>query len=209
MKKIIAFALTLILLCSISSAFAATNHVVGTHGSDGKPVSDGVETFGDQNTSANVTLTVKADKIQHRYAVDVTFQTMTIEVSGLELTWNVNTLDYETTGSGTDARFPVTVTNYSDLPVYVSAAAGDDIADNLDVVVTTTGGNAAAAISKVPVGAAYKGGSTPSEPVDYSFDVFVAPSATKSWADVAKYYAGAAGAQTVGTCTVTIAKDNA
>ena len=138
MKKLISYALTLSMLaCMATTAFATTDHVVGSHGDSGdaKDVDDGVTTgeFVSSDPSYDLNITVSAGSVQHRYAVDITYSNMEMSMNGGNLVWNVNTLEYEsdddeTTAGFANQSFPITITNYSDLPVYLNAAVTDKYA---------------------------------------------------------------------------------
>ena len=113
MKKFLSVLLAAMLLVSVFALNAAAG-VVGNYGG-GNGVKDGVADIPEgASTSGDVVLNLGT--VNHRYAVDVTFPTMTFEVGGL--TWNVNTMKYES-GETTmsDQTLTITITNYSDLPV--------------------------------------------------------------------------------------------
>lgn len=131
MKKILSVLVAAIMIvgmfCVNVSAVELSN-VVGTHGKN-NTVDDGVATFESGKAEGNVVLNIET--VNHRYAVDVTFPELTFAVGGV--TWNVNTLSYES-ASGTafeNKDLSITVTNYSDLPINANGAitsSADDLA---------------------------------------------------------------------------------
>ena len=226
MKKIISLALTLSMLaCMAISTFAVgPTSIVGARTTNNPntsqthlgTVADGVDAsnFGTGTSGANVDIKVTTGEVQHRYAVDITYDEMTFAISGSSMVWNVNTLKYESLsdqdGLG-DKKFNVAVTNYSDLPVYLTATTADKDANDFigvgvykDETETVLTGEVeiAAATSVVPYAAQ-----------TYNFDVCLKASGG-TWDDASNYYlpklgtgAGQQETITVATFSVTIAKD--
>lgn len=134
MKKLISLALTLAILASlaISVSAAETDHAVGKRG-ETNTVEDGVANF---TSSKQYVMDIKVNTgdVQSRYAVDVEYDVMSLTISGSNMIWNVNTLEYDVATDDattpTDTWFGVTVKNYSDKPVVVEAAITDQDAND-------------------------------------------------------------------------------
>ena len=198
MKKIIAFALTLILLCSISSAFAAYPNDEPVIGNFYKNINDGIPNFAD-NDSTQVNVSVQVGSIGHRYAVDVEFTAaVTLDFSSIELVWDVNNLEYNLSADADAvalAPSTITVFNYSDLPVYLSTAiTNDDANDGITVTADKTTATVAKATPKV--------GATPGSATQ---ETITLSATSTNWNEVIRYYANKDITETVvGTCTLTI-----
>lgn len=128
MKKTLAFILVCALLVSAFTLTAFAANVVGTHGNTGT-VEDGVADFDDSDLDNNTgNITVKVDTVVHKYAVDVDYTIPAYELPGI--TWNVNTLKYDTTTVAADKKFTnhvtIELTNYSDKPVNTQVTAVDE-----------------------------------------------------------------------------------
>ena len=129
MKKALSLILAIMMVFALSTtAFAATEDIVGTY--NGNPVpkketyEDGVTDFSSADSSAVVAIKATSTNVESRYAVDITYSEMNMDIAGTAMVWDVNTLKYvpKTAGSGiADQTFPVTVTNRSDKPVKVTA----------------------------------------------------------------------------------------
>lgn len=199
MKKLISLALTLAILASLAiSVSAEYPNVVGTHGknaSNANSVNDGVASFPDTDPAVNsttVTVNATVGEIQSRYAVDIDFADLQVSVSGSDLVWDVNKLEYVASGdpsvpanTTTDVKF----TNYSDKSVYVSYDETDaDAADHLTVGVTVTEGAAVEGTKYEITRAQAKVGSTPGKATDRIFTLTVAADGD-NWNQVAEYYA--------------------
>jgi hypothetical protein len=143
MKKILSFVLVLAMIASmmcVSVSAAANssypdNDFIGNNATNnGKDYADAKNTTGDITVEATIGTTVV-----NKYAVDLTYSVSDITING-KYVWNVNTLVYELGDgfavlsdkdaddlvgklSGTIDVGSCTVTNYSDMPVYVSAGA--------------------------------------------------------------------------------------
>ena len=136
MKKTFALLLAALMLAVPLglSAFAAdpvTDHLVGTKG-EGTPggIDNGVgeESFPNPNPSNSQNVDVIVQTLTHKYAVDITYTDAGYKLPGL--TWNVDELRYDDTDGVLDTTVDVTVTNYSDLPVWVTMAVTDQAADD-------------------------------------------------------------------------------
>ena len=207
MKKALSLILVLVMLvCMATTAFADYPNVVGTHGKENS-VDDGVteDSFSASNPNATISITVNAGEVQHRYAVDVEYTDISLSISGGNLTWDVNKLEYVANDGGTgleDTKSDVTVTNYSDLPVYITAAIDDkDANDGIDIKTCDADKNELT-ISNTEIAKAVPGQAT-----TFSFVLSVSSS---DWDNVATYYAAKLtttdSKATAGTCTITISK---
>ena len=139
MKKALSLILAIMMVFALSTTtFAAggqygnLDHVVGTHGQRvDTPYSyqDGEETMDDVTPNTNIVIKATANNIQSRYAVDIDYQTMSLDISGTSMEWDVNELKYVPVGDGSslasDQSFMVIVTNYSDKPVYLTAVIAE------------------------------------------------------------------------------------
>lgn len=150
MKKFLSFLLAAFMLAGAFCMNAAAEPVVGTHGQNGD-ASDGVADIPeDASASGDVVLNLGA--VEHRYAVDVTFPTMTFDVGGL--TWNVQTLQYDIGGTAmTDQTLDITVTNYSDLPVAATGSVGPLSADAASAGISLVMTKQSVTVAKVTAGA--------------------------------------------------------
>ena len=117
MIKLISIILSLALVACMFAMNVGAAKVVGNHGATGS-VNDGdTDIPANSSLSSNVTLTVGT--VNHRYAVDVTFQTMAINAG--DVTWNVTTAKYELANVVTATSWDITVVNYSDMEVTATA----------------------------------------------------------------------------------------
>lgn len=173
---------------------AATDRIVGVNPPAGNTYEDGwTDAQYDANgTVANpISISVSAGSTQSRYAVDVTYEAIVVEITAAGLTWDVNKLEYVITGDGTMTQptdKTITVTNYSDQPVYVSAVVTDlydgitNPEDGMTITATVDGG---ATLAK----AFAKSGSTPGSATTKTITVSFS-AAGDNWAAVSNFYSG-------------------
>lgn len=144
MKKIVSLALALAMLCCMATtAFAVAEtdghkHIVGSYKTN-NTVADGADGSSFTDPNVEVSITVTTGSVESRYAVDIDYDTMTLNVSGANLVWDVNKLDYVAKDGSPAATKPAekvwfgaTVTNYSDNAVYVTATVNDIYTDAND-----------------------------------------------------------------------------
>lgn len=220
MKKLISLAMTLAMLCCMATtAFAATDNVVGYYGQN-RDVTDGVNPFVVNSGKGNYELAIKVSTgdLQHRYAVDITYDTMELSITGGNLVWNVYTLEYDADTDKTafaNTAFNVSVTNYSDMPVAFTHAVTDEIDDGIDVAVIKDGdlqayvdGTNDAIDATIRLESATS--VTPYQAQTAYFDVAVK---SDDWTEVANYYLpmldNADDTETVATVTLTFTAPNA
>lgn len=210
MKKVVSLILTLAMVFAMSTtALADPVHVVGTHG-ENNAVTDGVEpgSFSSTDPSTDIKISVSTGEVQHRYAVDITYDVMSFNITGSNLVWNVNTLKYESEPGAAaleNVRFNVAVTNYSDLPVYLTANAEKEADASSDINIAVVEDNTETALAaKAEIADATSGTAQV-----LNFDVYVSSS---NWDAVANYYLPKFDADTtsvdIGTVSVTVAKNN-
>lgn len=216
MKKIISLALSLSMLaCMASTAFAATDHVVGTRGvhQDGTAadsIGDGVWPFSTNglDTTYELAISVVTGENMHKYAVDITYADMSMSIAGGNMVWDVNKLEYVPNGEGValgNNEFDVTVTNYSDLPVYVEAVVTDNFdgqEERADDGVTI----ATSLTEKTKIESAI--GTTNGKPCE--FNVTVSAENEEKWQEAVNFYMTKlqnAGSVEVGSVQVTISKE--
>ena len=210
MKKLFALVLAVVMICAMStSVFAAsTKHIVGTYG-DNDTVADGVkeDAFAATDPNVVVSITATAGGIEHRYAVDIEYDDMTMSVSGSKLIWNVNTLEYEAEDSNDVAQnttFNAKVINYSDLPVTLTVTVSDsDNNDGVTVGAYEKDSDTALSTDPIAIDDATSGTAT-----ECPFDIQVT---SGDWEDVANYYASqftsnGTTSATMATLTITVAK---
>ena len=216
MKKALSLVLAIMMVFALSTTTFAAN-LVGTHGA-GKGtngIDDGVETFDDTTSTpaANIDITAVTGAVGHRYAVDIEYVTMQVQITGSDLVWDVNNLEYVSKGSpagigGTDKSFAVTITNYSDLPVYLTANVSDKDTNDCVAVKAVEKDTTNLLGAKTKIESALVNNFTK---VDYVFDVLVTTESGKTWTDVSNYYIPKfntdASAKVIATVTVTISKD--
>lgn len=120
MKKIISVFLAVLMLSGLCTVTAFAEFVGGG--------AEGVEenAYNGGTAQGDVTITVTGDPI-HKYAVDVEFEALSFTYS-TGSTWNPQTHQYEVSGTGSwSAAKTVTIKNHSDLPVWYSAAASEEV----------------------------------------------------------------------------------
>lgn len=211
MKKVISLALTLAMLCCMATtAFAANNkHIVGEHGKSGT-VADGASTANFNNPDVEVAITVTTGDVESRYAVDIDYDTMSLNIDGADLVWDVNKLDYVAADGSTTTDepeekewFSATVTNYSDNAVFVTATVTDSYDDDgIDVAIV----DAANSTNAKTINHQELGDAKDHTAKTLPFAVMVS---CTDWDAAAAYHANAlAGASktvTVATCRVVVA----
>lgn len=196
MKKFLSVLLAATLLVSVFALNAAAG-VVGNYGG-GNGVNDGVADIPEgASTSGDVVLNLGT--VNHRYAVDVTFPTMTFEVGGL--TWNVNTMKYESGGTTmSDQTLTITITNYSDLPVNAEGTVGSiaEAATSAGISLAMT--TASATVAQATAGSADTNGTAATATLEASLT-------SGNWTNsIDALFAAGAQSITVGTITVAISK---
>ena len=199
MKKLLAVLLTLTMLATLLAFGASAEE--GTRVVGGET---GVDDFPSTSTGGQ-DLNVKVSEVNHRYAVDITFDLSDLTIGGT-ITWNVKDLKYDVEGAltGEQERF-VTVSNRSDLPVYAYATITDtDANDYITVSASNTETN------KLNVVKATAGsGTTPGAPKDETIKISVN---SDNWSDSTSYYAAKKLNENkdtfkIATVTVTITKN--
>lgn len=121
MKKIISVFLAVLMLSGFCTMTALADFTMG--GASGLLEDEFTDNF---STGKDVTITVTGDPI-HKYAVDVEFEALSFTYS-TGSTWNPQTHQYEVSGEGTwSAAKTVTIKNHSDLPVWYSASASEEV----------------------------------------------------------------------------------
>ena len=224
MKKFLALILAAAMLCTMTTviASAVSKPLVGNNAGDGT-TDDGTYTDGlaaDKNFPAagnyNVEITATAGSVEHRYAVDITYDDLSFNVTASKMVWNVNTLQYEVKDGGealSDKKFNVAITNKSDLPIYATVAVSDlDDRDGATVAAyedesTTTKLSA----GKITIEDAVNLAGTENV---LNFDVTITTehNTPEEWNAVSNYYAGKFTAQgndtpiTMGTMSITLSK---
>ena len=142
----------LVFAVCISAAFSVNaEHVVGTQGGE-HGIDNGVETIpADAGSSSDVNITL--GEVSHRYAVDITFNSMEIEASAL--VWDVNQLKYVSASGGeqvADKTYDITVTNYSDLAVKMTGSTTvEAFASNAGISIDMDASNATVIDAVTPV----------------------------------------------------------
>lgn len=201
MKKLFALVLAVVMICAMSvNVFAAPVRVIGDP--------NGVASFSPGSQGADVAITADVGETQHRYAIDITFEVMSFEVVGSNLTWDVNQLTYVSTDDTAlaDKSFNVLVENRSDLPIWYKATVADaDLNDGVEVSVshTVAASNTVIATTGVEVAKVTPGAGTTKD----TFQINVAAGDTAAWNNVCTYYAdklSAAGATSMAMATVTV-----
>lgn len=201
MKKILSVILALFLLTATfavaASAETVTEAVTETVIKDG-----GVDTF-NPTTSGGHDINVQVNKVQHRYAVDLTFDFRELTIDST-IIWNVKDMKYDVSKTELkDTTRTIQVTNRSDMPVYANAAATDSD-KNDGVTITTSTANGSLTVGKATVGTGNTAGNATTGNIDVTL-------ASGKWQDVAEYYAAKSidkGKTTfpLTTVTVTISK---
>lgn len=213
MKKLFALILAVVMICAMSvNVFAETKNVVGTIGGN-KGIDNGVTDITSTDPAVKVDIQATVGNVENRYAVDIEYETMSFNVSGSNLVWNVNTLKYEfkagtdtnSAATATNAEFDVQVINYSDLPVKLNVNCEDlDGADSIVVACAANGDHELEdAIGYTP--SSVKADNSKAQK---KFTVTVT---STDWAAAGNYYAAkftetSADAITIGTLHITIAK---
>lgn len=196
MKKLLAIIITVAMLATMLAVSVSAAKEVGGD--------DGVTTF-DPATVGGQDINVKVTEITHKYAVDVTFSLSDLTIGSI--TWNVNTMKYDVTGSTlADATQTIEVSNRSDLPVYAYAEISNTSGD--DGISVTADKNSAAnrlTVAKATAGTSTANGTATEGNINISIT-------STDWNSVAAYYV-AKMAETntksyrIATVTVVISKD--
>ena len=223
MKKLFALILAVVMICAMSvSVFAAdtTEHIIGNgtgNTTDNDSYTDGLaENLAFPNAGTyNVNVTATVGQVEHRYAVDITYPNMTFDVAASNLVWNVNTLKYDVkegngTTIGTDKAYEIKVTNYSDLPVDLTVAVADDVADGATVAAHTNA-NDNVAFTEARIESAI--GASGASVGQAKTQIFFITVKAGDWNAVANYYAAyftanpnSNGTAIMGTASITISK---
>lgn len=144
MKKFLALALTLALALSISVFAVETERIVGTK-TDPATIDNGVTyaNFGDGEGEKETTIaiTVETALVESRYAVDVEFEALSLNITRGKLIWNVNTYEYDMPVGGDvddlDTTKELKVINHSDKPVYVKGVINkENPGDGINIAIT-------------------------------------------------------------------------
>ncbi len=211
MKKLLSLALILALVATLTtSVFADTTRVVGKTGET--PAYENGVTYGDFEANVptvNVGVYVTSGAYESRYAVDIEYSEIKFDVAASNMVWDVTTMKYVVKNSGSTLTKPgdqtITVKNYSDQSVYMSAAVTpatglDDSPMKVDV-------DCPAVVGKATAGSGSTNGTVTTEEITISVNL---KNSTDTWNDVANYFAtrlsGTATLQ-VATVTITISKD--
>lgn len=137
MKKALSLILAIMMIFALSTtAFAAKTDIVGTlNGTNGtkyEDYRDGNTSLVGTNPSTNIAITATTSAINHRYAVDIDYEPMSFNISGGNMEWDVKNLKY-IVKNGDPAKntgFLLVVTNYSDMPVSMTASLATQTTDN-------------------------------------------------------------------------------
>ena len=203
MKKLISLALTLAILATLTISVSAERVVGNVSGgwTDAQYNANGT-------LSSEIAITVTANQVESRYAVDVEYTPFSISVQGGALVWNVTTLEYDSVGDEVGnlnvEDSPINIYNYSDKPVYVKPTI-DDKQGASDFVTITASTTTEFEVEKARVGA----GEVNERRGKGSFNVNVTSS---DWAKVADYYSNELSTSqnhsvVIGTINLTIAKN--
>lgn len=199
MKKLLAVLLTLTMLVTLP-AFGASAEG-GTRVVGGET---GVDDFSSTSTGGQ-DLNVKVSEVNHRYAVDITFDLSDLTIGGT-ITWNVKDLKYDVEGAltGEQERF-VTVSNRSDLPVYAYAATSDTDANDGIIVSASNTEDSKLTVAKATAGSGTTGGTQKDETIKISIT-------SNDWNASTAYYAAKKLNENkdsfkIATVTVTITKN--
>lgn len=208
MKKLISLALILAVLCTMAFALDNKVNVVGTYGgANGIDNGFTADNFTPGAGSVEVEIKVNAGAYESRYAVDIEYNDISFTVTGANMIWDVNELQY-VADSGVEFAAPaaqtITVKNYSDKAVGVAANVDEQ------PVLTESPMTVTAAVANATVSAATaKNGSTPGTPGETTVTISVGLKPDKSWNDVATYFAGKLGVASempIGTVELTFSK---
>lgn len=173
MKKILSVILALLLLTATFAVAASAETVIGE--------GDGVETF-DPTTSGGQNINVKVNEVQHRYAVDLTFNfdDLTIDSS---ITWNVQTMKYDVGDTKLEnATRTIDVANRSDMSVYAYATATDVDENDFVTIASNYTSDNRLEVTKATVGSGDKDGTATQGKITVNLE-------SENWKDVAAYYA--------------------
>ncbi len=199
MKKLLAVLLTMAMLVTMLAFGASAEKEVGGE--------TGAVDF-DPTTPGGKDLNVQVSEIQHRYAVDVTFNLSDLTIGGT-ITWNVNTMKYDVKGTTlADTTQNIEVNNRSDLPVYAFATVSNTVDDGISVTADKNSNTNKLTIGKANAGTGNTDGTATAQNIIISIT-------STNWNNVAEYYAKkrleSEGQTTdtfkIATVTVTISKD--
>lgn len=142
MKRILSVFLAVLMLAGLCAMTAMADFVGG--GADGVLE----DSYNGGKTSGDVTITVTGDPV-HKYAVDVEFEALSFTYS-TGSTWNPTTHQYEVSGTGTwsDPK-TVSIYNHSDLSVWYSAEASEEVTSYGSLSVKFNGSSDAIALTEI------------------------------------------------------------
>lgn len=180
MKKILSVVLALFLLTATFSVAASAEAANETPvGSADVGLAEG-EFAGDKSSGGH-TISVKVNEVQHRYAVDLTFNFDDLTIDST-ITWNVEEMKYDVSDTKLEnTTRSISVTNRSDMPVYAKAIVVDsDAADG--VTITASAADKPLEVGKATVGEGNTAGASTSADISVTL-------ASENWQNVAGYYA--------------------
>ena len=184
MKKTLALILAIVMVCAFATTAFAADDIVGTVNGTNSTANgnylDGATTFDNNGSSANVAIKATQGNVQHRYAVDITYEDMSFDIATGNMVWDVTAFKYIAVDAGdqnaapTDTSFNVTITNRSDVAVKYTANISKNFDDGLSVTTTSAGATIDSAVATKAA-------------VSNTFAVEI--DATTSWAAVRDFYA--------------------
>lgn len=198
MKKLLSLALILALVATLTTSVFAAERVVGHSNNN---IDDGVtyDQFGSGTApETTISISVTAGQVESRYAVDVEFAAITLNVASGKLAWNVNSYQYEKISAESipnlDTTREIKIINHSDQPVWVTKQVNHDNSDG--ITITATGAD--------------KVERTQANATQANEEIVTVSITATDWEAVAKHYAPQLVDQTsieIATITLTISKD--
>lgn len=186
MKKILSVILALLLLTATFAVAASAETAETTKVVSETPVGTADtglkdEEFTSAVSSSGQTINVQVNEVQHRYAVDLTFDFADLTIDS-DIVWNVKDMKYDVSNTNLkDSTRTIQVTNRSDMPVCANATAADSD-DNDGVTITTSTANGLLTVDKATVGAGNTTGKSTTGKIDVTL-------VSTDWQKVAEYYA--------------------
>lgn len=230
MKKFLALILAAAMLCTmttvIATAATTTDHLVGN--GTGDVSTDNATTNNGEYTDGlaegknfpnvdgyEISIMATAGSVEHRYAVDITYDELSFSVSTSSMVWDVNTLEYVVKDGGqslANETFNVAITNYSDLPVYATVVVTDTMKDEnedgADVAAYVDGEDTLLSVNKHEIEDAFNLAGTENV---FNFDIKIT---SDDWGAVSSYYMakfleqGNNNPFVMGTMSITLSKNS-
>ena len=184
MKKLLILALALTLTLALSVSVFAADRVYGGP--------DGLSAAPSGSTGTNLSITAQASDTESRYAIEVEYSALTVNVQASKMYWDVNALEYKVldgeSATPSDVTASITVINRSDKSIWYSFVVTDlMLEDNNNDGITFNASKDQGDTNRHEVGRAKaKAGAVAGS---VTTDTFTVTSTSTDWKAVANFYA--------------------